>query len=75
MALRNYDITEEEYDKLPKYCQVCGETDNLCIDHDHTTGRVRGVLCMRCNLALGQLRDNPILIKNLLNYLEVYLQC
>lgn len=42
MALRNYDITEEECDKLPKYCQVCGETDNLCIDHDHTTERLEG---------------------------------
>lgn len=69
-ALRNYDLTEEQYDNLPKYCQVCGETENLCIDHNHRTGKVRGTLCRRCNVALGYLRDNPVFIKNLLVYLE-----
>lgn len=31
-----------------------------CLDHCHETGRVRGVLCPHCNLAIGNLRDNPV---------------
>lgn len=65
-----YGLTEEEYNALPKFCEVCGSTqDRLCIDHDHKTGKVRGVLCIKCNAALGMLRDNPIYIDKLKEYL------
>ncbi len=55
-----------------KACEVCGETDNskLHVDHDHVTGRVRGVLCRNHNLALGLLGDNVEHIRGLLDYLE-----
>ena len=70
-ACWRYGITIEEYNKLPKYCECCGQTEGkLCIDHDHNTGEIRGVLCNNCNAALGMLKDNPILIKNLLKYVE-----
>ena len=65
----SYGLTEEEYNKMPKYCEVCGSTERLCIDHDHNTGKVRGILCGRCNIALGLLKDNPIYIDNLKEYL------
>ena len=65
----SYGLTEEEYNKMPKYCEVCGSTERLCIDHDHNTGKVRGILCGRCNIALGMLKDNPIYIDNLKKYL------
>lgn len=39
------------------------------IDHCHTTGKIRGILCMQCNTALGSLEDNPLKIEALLNYL------
>lgn len=68
-----YHITPEEKAKLPKYCEVCGatiETDRLCIDHSHTTGKIRGVLCHNCNTALGLLKDNPVRIEKLLEYIK-----
>ena len=44
-------------------CFLCGKpfttTREACIDHDHSTDEIRGVLCMPCNLALGGLKDNP----------------
>jgi hypothetical protein len=54
-------------------CEICGErNDNrlLAVDHDHATGRNRGVLCDRCNLALGHMRDNPILLRRAAEYIE-----
>ena len=35
------------------HCELCGKRDGLCVDHCHTTGVVRGVLCGSCNLRLG----------------------
>lgn len=66
----NYNLTEEEYEALPKACEVCGNTENLCIDHDHITGKVRGVLCSRCNSALGLLGDSKEVILKLASYIE-----
>ena len=53
-------------------CAVCSTSDlhELVVDHDHTTGKVRGLLCSRCNLALGQLKDNPDFILNAYLYLQ-----
>lgn len=40
------------------------------IDHDHDTGRVRGVLCSECNTGLGKLKDSPALLRRAIAYLE-----
>jgi hypothetical protein len=40
-----------------------------CVDHDHATGRVRGLLCAACNAALGLLQDNPRVILSAADYL------
>lgn len=42
----------------------------LVVDHDHKTGKVRGLLCHNCNRALGLLKDNKEIIQNCLSYLE-----
>lgn len=48
-----------------------GEVVNvLHVDHDHKTGRVRGLLCADCNLALGKLKDSPATLRALAAYLE-----
>ena len=55
-----------------KECEICGSTERLCIDHDHKTGEVRGLLCNRCNFALGFINDDMNLIENSIKYIEEY---
>ena len=79
-ALRwNYAITLDEYctllEKQKHCCMICKVhvselSRNLCVDHDHTTGTVRGLLCSNCNTALGLLKDNTTLLENAVNYLR-----
>ncbi len=78
-----YGMTAEEYDEYltrqNSACAVCykpetiinhvsGRVAALSVDHDHQTGRIRGLLCQKCNHALGKLRDDPMRIEALLNY-------
>ena len=54
-------------------CAICKDfTLDLVIDHDHDRNEVRGVLCGRCNIGLGQFRNSPILCKVAADYLEDY---
>jgi hypothetical protein len=43
---------------------------SLHVDHDHGTGRIRGLLCFRCNNALGDLEDDPALVRAAARYLK-----
>ena len=58
-----YGITPEEYLEMVAAqdgrCKICQNADKLVVDHCHKTGRVRGLLCHGCNVALGFLRDDP----------------
>jgi hypothetical protein len=67
---RKYGLTVEEIIALPNSCEACGSDQDLHIDHDHTTGKYRGVLCAPCNRALGQLRDNLWKVHRLFMYLK-----
>ena len=57
-------------------CAICGKPERdkrknrLCIDHNHETGAVRGMLCSRCNAALGFFEDDPALLKEAIRYLR-----
>lgn len=64
-----YGITKEQYDNFSRVCQICGETDNLVIDHSHQSGRIRGILCKRCNSGLGFFKDNPLLLERASDYI------
>ena len=68
----NYGLTGAEVKHLLQdaTCAVCDSTVNLVIDHDHGTDKVRGIICHKCNTALGLAGDNIQGIKRLLSYLE-----
>ena len=44
--------------------------NSVCVDHDHVTGKVRGLLCIRCNVGMGTLQDSTRLLHNAIGYLE-----
>lgn len=82
---KKYKITYDQYLELLKHqknrCGVCGSLDHynkrtgnllltFFIDHDHNTGKVRGLLCSPCNHALGLFKDNIKSLKNAVAYLE-----
>jgi hypothetical protein len=76
---RNFGITSEEYESMAKNqndrCLVCGAhrdslKRDLAVDHCHITGKVRGLLCSRCNTGIGLLKDSPEVLKSALRYLE-----
>lgn len=79
----NYKITQQEYEKLEEKqnhtCAICKTSGfkmrehhfkKLVVDHCHTTGKVRGLLCHNCNRALGLLKDSKSALQNAINYLE-----
>lgn len=76
---RHFGITIEEYERLlseqNSRCGIC-ETEkcatgkSFAVDHDHTTGRVRGLLCKKCNLALGFLEDDTSRMQRAINYMR-----
>jgi hypothetical protein len=51
-------------------CALCGQGKPEHVDHDHVSGRVRGILCFGCNRALGYVADDPIRLHRLADYLE-----
>lgn len=73
---KNYNMTVEQYDQLfdmqDGKCAVCGSRvfGRLPVDHCHRTGRVRGLLCHRCNRALGLIGDSVELLRKAIDYLE-----
>lgn len=74
---KNYGISQEEYNTKLAYqnygCAVCGKAASkkkLAVDHCHTTGKIRDLLCGSCNTGLGQFQDNPELLEKAADYLR-----
>jgi hypothetical protein len=61
---------KEAKDKQDGACAICGKRTRLVIDHDRTTGLMRGLLCYKHNSGLGAFDDNPEMLKAALVYLE-----
>lgn len=71
-------MTVTEYDQLMEQqggrCSICRLEKQrikrrLCVDHDHISGRIRGLLCYKCNSAIGLLNDDISLLNNAISYL------
>jgi hypothetical protein len=75
-----YGITQDDYNRMleeqESCCSICGihekhcEHQRLAVDHDHNTGEVRGLICKKCNQAIGLLQDNSEFAYNAYQYLQ-----
>lgn len=77
--LKQYGLTEDEFDTLVEIqnsaCAICRRPGSLQIDHNHRTGKVRGLLCHRCNKGLGLFDDNLLHLDRANDYLMGALPC
>ena len=73
---KKYGITGDEFRNLIKKqgmkCPICNRSikKNLSVDHDHKTGKIRGIICNDCNLAIGNAESSIERLKSMVNYLE-----
>lgn len=81
-TLRRYGITAEFYEELlaaqENRCAICklppGADKRLCVDHDHDTGKVRGLLCDACNHGIGKFRESATILESAIEYLSRFKQ-
>jgi hypothetical protein len=76
-ARQDINITYDEY--LAKYnyldgkCEICHlEFDVLCVDHNHKTGEIRGLLCTRCNLGIDNMNESVAVMTRAIQYIQLY---
>ena len=75
---KKFNTTPEHLHELfttQTVCQICKQVDErraLSIDHNHSTGKVRGLLCDKCNRAIGLMQENINSLKSAIEYLERY---
>ena len=75
-----YGVTLDDYDRMAEQqghkCAICNSEDprgngsRFAVDHDHKTGRVRGLLCGPCNMGIGKLGDDIALLTAAIEYLK-----
>ncbi len=70
-----WDRYIEMLDEQGNRCAICGRhreefNKELVVDHDHETGKVRGLLCYGCNNGIGTLQDDPDILRKAIEYLE-----
>lgn len=72
ISLEDYNILLEKQDNKCAICErnVLEYGKNLSIDHCHKTGRIRGLLCNKCNQGLGLFNDSPLFLMNAIHYLK-----
>lgn len=74
-----FNLTLEQYDQMVEQqngkCAICNQIDisgkRLAVDHDHQTGKIRGLLCSNCNLLLGRVESTPELFSKMMKYLSI----
>lgn len=76
LRFARYGLTIEDYEAMLAaqlgQCALCQRIPSyeLVVDHDHKTGRVRGLLCHRCNAGLGYLGDTTAVLERALRYVD-----
>lgn len=75
-----YGMTEDDYIVMlaaqDGLCAICKSSDPghgntfFCVDHNHDTGVVRGLLCKDCNTGIGMLKDSPTVLRSAIEYLS-----
>lgn len=72
----NVDIRIKLFELQRGVCAICQSSlvgvisPNVCVDHDHITGTIRGLLCGKCNRGLGHFNDDPNLLIAAISYLS-----
>lgn len=79
-----YGITIEEFDRMTEeqngVCVICGKKEtkknqyrltHLAVDHDHETEKIRGLLCHNCNVALGMVKEDIVILEKMKQYLQL----
>lgn len=76
------DIYQKMWDTQQGKCAICYcellkplstkgcEANKACLDHNHTTNKVRAILCSLCNAAIGKMKDSPSILRSAADYLE-----
>lgn len=70
-----FGISPEQYQEMLTQqdggCAICHTLpeERLHVDHNHTTGKIRGLLCRHCNTGLGMFKDDPVRLEEALKYL------
>ncbi len=78
---RRFGISRLDYESMlasqEGRCAICGSSDPrigncFCVDHDHKTGKIRGLLCRHCNSLIGFARDEQVVLERAIVYLRVH---
>jgi len=78
---RKYNVSSDEYkamlEEQNRRCAICDVHQDACtkgfaVDHDHTSHTIRQLLCHHCNVAIGLLKDSPIIVQKALRYLMIH---
>lgn len=71
---QKYNLTPEQLEEMKSACAgkcaICQITADLVVDHDHSTGAVRGLLCNDCNMGIGRLKDSTDILARAILYLK-----
>lgn len=71
LSIDGYNILLQKQNGVCAICLLkCSTGRNLCVDHDHVTKEVRGLLCFKCNTTIGRFNDNKEIIMRAFDYLN-----
>jgi len=75
--IRRYNLSRQEAISRALHgrlgtCEICSQSIDTVIDHDHSTGKTRGLICQSCNSVLGYSKDNTDILQKAIEYLNKY---